>query len=72
MSTNCIGIDLGTTYSVVAIVDETGSTKVLKNSEGKTTTPSVIYFGEEKPIIGEEAKSEQAFGSSEIASFLNV
>ncbi|MEK4870745.1 Hsp70 family protein [Niallia sp. FSL W8-1348] len=69
MSTNCIGIDLGTTYSVVAIVDETGSTKVLKNSEGKTTTPSVIYFGEEKPIIGEEAKSEQAFGSSEIASF---
>lgn len=69
MSTTCIGIDLGTTYSVTAIVDEIGFPRVLRNAEGKTTTPSVIYFGEDEPIVGEEAKDQQAFGSTEVASF---
>jgi len=51
------GIDLGTTYSVVAYVDETGRPTVCRNSVGAETTPSVVFF--ENPtniIVGETAK----------------
>jgi molecular chaperone DnaK len=64
-----LGIDLGTTFSVMAIVDESGRPVVLKNSEGSTTTPSVVYLGDREPIVGEEAKEYQAFGETEIAAF---
>lgn len=52
-----LGIDLGTTYSAAAYVDENGEAYVITNREGKKTTPSVFY--EESPgniIIGETAK----------------
>jgi molecular chaperone DnaK len=64
-----LGIDLGTTYSVMAVVDETGKPVVLPNKEGQTTTPSVVYFGDKEPIVGEEAKDYQSFGSESIAAF---
>ncbi|MDE5414057.1 Hsp70 family protein [Alkalihalobacterium chitinilyticum] len=64
-----IGIDLGTTFSVISYVDEHGKPKIIKNAEGKTTTPSVIYFGGTEPIVGDEAKERQAFGDTEVASF---
>lgn len=67
--TNTIGIDLGTTYSVMSAVDGEGVPFIIKNAEGKTTTPSVIYFGGGEPIVGEEAKEQQAFGSAEVAAF---
>ena len=51
------GIDLGTTYSCVAQVDAFDQAVVLKNFEGKNTTPSVVYFGaDNNVIVGDEAK----------------
>ncbi|HVW03132.1 MAG TPA: Hsp70 family protein, partial [Planctomycetaceae bacterium] len=41
-----VGIDLGTTYSAVAQLNESGVPISLKNSEGKTTTPSIVLFGD--------------------------
>lgn len=64
-----LGIDLGTTFSVVSVIDKEGIPKVLNNSEGKTLTPSVIYFGEENILVGEEAKEMQAMGDENVASF---
>ncbi len=51
------GIDLGTTYSCVAYIDEYGKPMVLKNSDGDHTTPSVVMVETAKNIIvGTEAK----------------
>jgi molecular chaperone DnaK (HSP70) len=51
------GIDLGTTYSCIAYVDETGRATVVNNSEGTNTTPSVVNFsGDNQVIVGQVAK----------------
>jgi len=51
----CIGIDLGTTNSCVAIL-EGGSPKVIENSEGHRTTPSVVAYLDEEVKVGVTAK----------------
>lgn len=52
-----IGIDLGTTNSCVAIV-ENGSTKVIENSEGARTTPSIIAYTNDEILVGASAKRQ--------------
>ena len=53
-----IGIDLGTTNSCVAVV-EGQQPKVIENSEGGRTTPSVVAFSnEEDRLIGQTAKRQ--------------
>ena len=47
MSNRIVGIDLGTGFSCVAVV-EGGKPKVIINSEGKPTTPSVISFAKDE------------------------
>ena len=52
-----IGIDLGTTNSCVAVMD--GDTvKVIENSEGDRTTPSVVAFTDDEVIVGSPAKRQ--------------
>jgi molecular chaperone DnaK len=64
-----VGIDLGTTNSVVAARNAYGRAEVLPNREGRNITPSVIYFGATPPAIGDEAKEWARLGNDEIASF---
>jgi molecular chaperone DnaK len=52
-----IGIDLGTTNSCVAIV-ENGTTKVIENAEGARTTPSIIAYTNEEILVGASAKRQ--------------
>jgi molecular chaperone DnaK len=66
---NFIGIDLGTTYSVVAYINADGKPEVIPNEHGKSVTPSVVYFDGETAIVGDEAKEQQDLGRLEVASF---
>ena len=52
-----IGIDLGTTNSCVAIV-ENGIPKVIENSEGARTTPSIIAYANDEILVGASAKRQ--------------
>lgn len=66
---SAIGIDLGTTFSAVAVMDESGRPKILPNRDGQPITPSVIYFSSNGPLVGDEAKKMQALGETDTASF---
>ena len=49
------GIDLGTTFSGVARLDETGQPITLVNAEGDRLTPSVVLFDGDDVVVGKEA-----------------
>lgn len=53
------GIDLGTTYSCIAYVNDAGKAEVVPNAEGDSTTPSVVYFEDSRNVVvGKTAKEE--------------
>ena len=48
---NIVGIDLGTTYSALAILNAIGKPEIVPNADGERLTPSAIFFDEENPDI---------------------
>ena len=71
--TTVIGIDLGTTYSCLAYIDETGNPVVVKNSEGSNTTPSVVHFDPDDPskyVVCQPAKDNALIDPDYTASFV--
>jgi len=50
-----VGIDLGTTNSVVAVIDRDGAPRILTTEEGSTTLPSLVWFSPQGPVVGEAA-----------------
>src|SRR5580698_8390475 len=58
-----VGIDLGTTNSLIAMVDS-GIPLVIANGEGRRLTPSVVYFpgpgADAEPVVGEKANRVRA------------
>jgi molecular chaperone DnaK (HSP70) len=71
-STLAIGIDLGTTYSCIAYIDEFGKPVVVKNFEGDSTTPSVVCFqdGSNELVVGKEAKNNKAIEPENVVEFI--
>ena len=53
--TQAVGIDLGTTYSCIAWLNEHGQPVTIPNQEGELSTPSVVFFDGGQPIVGTEA-----------------
>jgi molecular chaperone DnaK (HSP70) len=76
--TVAVGIDLGTTYSVVAWVGPDGVAAVIPDQDGQTLTPSVVSFAGAGttgtgpvvgPVVGTAAKADQAVGEPDVAAF---
>ncbi|MDR0832041.1 MAG: molecular chaperone DnaK [Bacillales bacterium] len=64
-----IGIDLGTTNSVVAYKEKDGTIKVIPNPEGKNITPSVVaYKGNGEIIVGDAAKRQAVTNIDTVSS----
>lgn len=54
-TTHAVGIDLGTTYSCIAYLNEQGEPVSIPNQEGEISTPSVVMFDKTDVIVGTEA-----------------
>jgi molecular chaperone DnaK len=65
-----VGIDLGTTFSVIAYLDNKGSAVTIQNREGDPLTPSVIYLDGNRAVVGKAGKRAAAVDSSKAAMFV--
>jgi molecular chaperone DnaK len=75
--TKVFGIDLGTTYSCIAQVDEYGRPDVIRNIESQPTTPSVVLFDETGAdadkvsfVVGTQAKRQARIRPDDVASLV--
>ncbi|HND52145.1 MAG TPA: Hsp70 family protein [Pirellulaceae bacterium] len=62
-----VGIDLGTTFSVVAHLDEQGRPQAVVNTEGDVTTPSVVLFDGDEVVVGKEAVKAMSVEADHVA-----
>ena len=65
-----VGIDLGTTYSAVAWVDEYGKPVILKNADGQVTTPSVVFIDAPNFVVGETALQSTITDGERVVQFI--
>ncbi|MEE4355213.1 MAG: Hsp70 family protein [Desulfococcaceae bacterium] len=64
------GIDLGTTYSSIACVDEYGKPIVIPNAENQRVTPSVVFFDGDNIVVGDVAKESSKLYPNDVVSFI--
>ena len=64
-----VGIDLGTTFSAIAVLDEIGKPEIVPNEDGERITPSAVLFPEDEPgrtLVGDVAKKATAYRAERV------
>ena len=51
MTGRAIGIDLGTSNSVVAVIERDGAPRILTTADGSTMLPSLVWFSPKGPVV---------------------
>lgn len=69
-SNRIFGVDLGTTYTSIACIDEYGKPMVIPNAENNRITPSVVFFDEKAIVVGEVAKESSKIYPNNVVSFV--
>ena len=70
---NLVGIDLGTTYSAISRLDETGRPEIIDNSEGENITPSIVLFeSENNVVVGNVAQQNYGIDENTFGRFKRV
>jgi molecular chaperone DnaK (HSP70) len=64
------GIDLGTTYSSIAYVDEYGKSVIIPNAENQRITPSVVFFDGGNIVVGDVAKESAKIYPQDVVGFI--
>lgn len=65
------GIDLGTTHSAIAVVDETGRPRIVPNRSGRPVTPSYVLFRDNSEVVvGDAAKQAAQLKADDVAQFV--
>lgn len=62
-----VGIDLGTTFSVLAHINDAGVPTTLANAEGELLTPSALLFEDQEVVVGKEAAKALSTEASRVA-----
>jgi molecular chaperone DnaK len=66
-----LGIDLGTTFSAMSIVNQFGKPEILTNAEGHPTTPSVVHFYDDGAcVVGDEAVKMVVVDPTNVVRFI--
>ena len=66
---NLVGIDLGTTFSAIAVLDEIGKPEIVPNADGERITASVVHFTEDegdKSLVGDIAKKALVYRADRV------
>jgi molecular chaperone DnaK len=67
--TKLVGIDLGTTFSAIAVLDDIGKPEVVPNEDGERITPSAVVFPEDEPgkaLVGDVALKAMAYRADRV------
>lgn len=70
MAGGLVGIDLGTTLSVIAHLDQTGTATCIPNAQGDLLTPSAIYIDGEDVVVGKAARDAAAHFPDKVATLI--
>lgn len=65
-----VGIDLGTTFSAAAWVNESGRTEMVRNADGELLTPSIVLFDDRELVVGKEARSATTINPDMVAEWV--
>lgn len=67
-----IGIDLGTTYSVAAYINDAGEPEIIENNQGEDITPSVVMVDGDEIKVGKDAKKKAVLYPEKVRSRIKV